>query len=388
MSTQNDVIVVGGGHAGLLTALALSGLGLTVRVVEPMPAEAIRAAPPDGRALALLAGSIDHLNALGVWKELAPFGAPIRRVEVLDVGSAAKVAYRETDSPKATPFGQGFENRILRRALLDLLLARAGHDVLVTDRIAGFERRATGIVIRTESGTELTGSLVIGADGRGSQLRSLARIGLKRWSYGHAALGLIVRHSVDNGGAVLERMRQGGPLATLPLRSDRTGITWVETTERATDLAQGPSGVLLAELSEALGGILGDMEVEGPIGTWPLSGQHADRYVAPRLALVGDAAHGVHPIHAQGFNMGVADVAALVGLIDRYRGDPGSPDVLKAYERMRRGPNTRSIWLTDGLARLFSNELVPVAHARGAALTLLDRITPLRRLAIQRGMRT
>lgn len=388
MSESSDVLVAGGGHAGLLAAIALTDLGQRVRVIEPMPEVAIREAPPDGRALALLAGSIVHLQELGLWRQLAPFGAAIRKVEVLDVGSAAKVAYREDDAPADIPFGQGFENRVLRRVLLDLLLERAGKSVLVTDRVGAIERDVHGITVRTESGARLTTCLLIGADGRGSKIRSLARIGLQRWTYGHTALGFIVRHATDNGGAVLERMRKGGPLATLPLRADRTGITWVETAERARALAEGPVEALLDELDEGLGHALGRMELDSPVGTWPLSGQHADRYVAPRLALVGDAAHGVHPIHAQGFNMGVADVAALVELVRRHPHDPGSADVLRGYERARRGPNTRAIWLTDGLARLFTNELVPVARARGAALNLLDRLTPLRRLAIRRGMRT
>jgi 2-octaprenyl-6-methoxyphenol hydroxylase len=388
MSETCDVLVAGGGHAGLLAAIALSDLGQRVRVIEPMPEAAIRDAPADGRVLALLAGSITHLQELGLWNQLAPFGAAIRKVEVLDVGSAAKVAYREDDAPARIPFGQGFENRVLRRALLDLLLERAGRSVLVTNRVGAITRDARSITVRTESGEHLTARLLIGADGRGSKIRSLARIGLQRWTYGHSALGFIVRHTTDNGGAVLERMRKGGPLATLPLRADRTGITWVETAERARELAEGPAEGLLEELGEGLDHALGHMELDSPVGTWPLSGQHADRYVAPRLALVGDAAHGVHPIHAQGFNMGVADVAALVDLVRRNPHDPGSADVLRGYERLRRGPNTRAIWLTDGLARLFTNELVPVARARGVALNLLDRLTPLRRLAVRRGMRT
>ncbi|HWL70959.1 MAG TPA: FAD-dependent monooxygenase [Geminicoccus sp.] len=388
MSGNDRVVVVGGGHAGLLMGLALAGHGIEVRVVEPMAPAAIRKAPPDGRTLALLAGSILQLEGLGLWGPLAPYGTPIRRVEVLDVGSAAKVDYREEDAPGPVPFGQGFENRVLRQVLLDLFLERAGRRHLVTDRVSAIERDATGITIRTEGGARLPAGLVIGADGRGSGLRKLAGIGLHRWSYGHSALGFIVRHPVDNGGAVLERMRKGGPLATLPLRADRTGITWVETPERAKALAEGEPGQLLAELDLALGHALGELELDSPVGVWPLSGQHADRYVAPRLALVGDAAHGVHPIHAQGFNMGIADVAALVQLIAARPDEPGSPDVLRAYERQRRGPNTRSIWLTHGLARLFTNELVPVTRARGAALTLLDRLRPLRRFAIQRGMRT
>jgi 2-octaprenyl-6-methoxyphenol hydroxylase len=388
MSGSCDIVVVGGGHAGLLAAIALVDCGQRVLVVEPMPEAAIRHAPPDGRALALLAGSIVHLQELNLWDELAPFGAAIRKVEVLDVGSAAKVAYREEDAPAKVPFGQGFENRVLRSTLLDLFLERAGKAALLTDRVSGIARDGHSITVRTEGGASLPARLLIGADGRGSRVRGLARIGLHRWTYGHTALGFIVRHDVDNGGAVLERMRKGGPLATLPLRADRTGITWVETALRAQALAEGPPAALLAELDEALDHALGRMELDGPVGAWPLSGQHADRYVAPRLALVGDAAHGVHPIHAQGFNMGVADVAALVELVRRHPADPGSADVLRGYQRLRRGPNTRSIWLTDGLARLFSNELVPVTRARGAALTLLDRLTPLRRLAVRRGMRS
>lgn len=388
MTLSSDIIVVGGGHAGLLTAIALADRGVGVRVVEPMPAQAIRNAPADGRVLALLAGSILHLQELDLWASLAPYGAAIRRVDVLDMGSAARVAYREEDAPQKIPFGQGFENRVLRRTLLDLFLERAGKDALVTDRVSAIAREPQSIIVHTEAGKTLSARLLVGADGRGSQVRKLARIGLRRWTYGHTALGFIVRHATDNGGAVLERMRKGGPLATLPLRADRTGITWVESPERARELAGGPREALLEELDAALDHALGEMELDSPVGTWPLSGQHADRYVAPRLALVGDAAHGVHPIHAQGFNMGVADVVALVGRIGRHRDDPGSPDVLRAYERTRRGPNTRAIWLTDGLARLFSNELVPLTRARGAALTLLDRFTPLRRFAVQRGMRS
>ena len=387
MIVRCDVAIVGGGAAGLLTAIAMLRQGLSVQLVDPLPAEAIRAAPADGRAVGLHGGSIDHLQKLGVWPRLEPFGSPIRRLEVHDDGSTGKIVYREGDRPGGQLFGSGFENRVLRGALLDVLLAQAGGGkVLVADRLAEIRRQAEAITIRCESGREFSARLVIGADGRASRLRALAKIALQRWSYPNTALAFIVRHSVDQCGTVIEHLRKGGPIATLPLRGDRTGITWVEEHQLAQELADAPATILLGELDRVVNGALGTTELDGPVGTWPLSGQHAQRYVAPRLALVGDAAHGVHPIHAQGFNMGVADVAMLADLAGSAD-DPGAPDVLRRFERARRPANIRSIRLTDGLARVFSNDLMPLAKARGAALSLLDRITPLRRMAIREGMR-
>ena len=385
MTATCDVAVIGAGPAGLLTAIAMLRLGRDVRVVDPAPADAIGSAPPNGRAVGLHAGSIGHLETLEVWDRLAPFGAPIHRLDVRDDGSNGKIVYREDDRPGGRPFGCGFENRVLRSALFETLVEQGSGSIILTDRLAEIRRQSDAILVRGESGQELLAKLVIGADGRGSRLRALARIPVQRWTYPNTALGFIVRHDIDQCGTVIEHLRKGGPLATLPLRGGRTGITWVEEPARAQELAAATPKILLEELDRILDGALGAMALDGPVGTWPLGGQHAERYVAPRLALLGDAAHGVHPIHAQGFNMGVADVATLATLIGTS-GDPGAADLLRRYERARRPANTRSIRLTDGLARVFSNDFVPLARARGAALTLLDRLTPLRRFAIQRGM--
>lgn len=383
--TQHDVIIVGGGHSGLLAAIVLAGQGRSVAVIEPQPLASIQDARSNGRTLALLAGSAAELDKLGVWSSLAEVAAPIASVEVIDSSSGSHVTYGHEDAPKGRPFGYGFENHELRRLLLGLFLERVGPDALIHGRLAGFGRDLTSVTVTVEDGPALRGALLVGADGRGSLVRSLARIGVERWTYPQAALGFVVAHEQDNHGAVLERLRPGGPLATLPLGTHRTGITWVEPPEQAEELARGPSSVLLAALGEGLDDALGRMSLASPVGLWPLSGQHARRYVAPRLALVGDAAHGVHPIHAQGFNMGVADVAGLAAAIGNAP-DPGAAAILRAYERSRRSANTRTIWLTDGLARLFSNELVPLVNLRGAALDMLDRVSPLRRFAISRGM--
>jgi 2-octaprenyl-6-methoxyphenol hydroxylase len=186
-------------------------------------------------------------------------------------------------------------------------------------------------------------------------------------------------------------LRRGGPLATLPLPGRRTGITWVERMAEARRLAGLGSAELLAELDVLTGGVLGQLELESGPAVYPLGAQHARHYVAPRLALVGDAAHGVHPIHAQGFNMGVADVGALADSLLRARArglDLGSGEALLPYARARRGDNTRRLWLTDGLVRMFTADLAPLHTARSLALGAIERVAPLKRLAVRHGMQT
>ena len=224
-----------------------------------------------------------------------------------------------------------------------------------------------------------------------SRIRELARIAVDRWAYDQRALTMVLRHERPHGGMVREWLRRGGPLATLPLPGRRTGITWVERAADAAALAAMPPGELLAAFDAATGGVLGQAAIESGPTFYPLGAQHARSYVAPRLALVGDAAHGVHPIHAQGFNMGVADVGALVDALvaAQARGlDLGSGEALLPYARARRGDNTQRLWLTDGLVRLFTADLPPLRAARSLALDTIERVPPLKRLAVRHGMQT
>jgi 2-octaprenyl-6-methoxyphenol hydroxylase len=201
----------------------------------------------------------------------------------------------------------------------------------------------------------------------------------------------VLRHDRPDPGMVREWLRRGGPLATLPLPGGRTGITWVERAAEAGALAALGPEELLAAFAEATGGVLGRAVIESGPSFYPLGAQHARSYVGPRVALVGDAAHGVHPIHAQGFNMGVADVGALVDSILAARGrglDLGSGEALLPYARARRGDNTQRLWLTDGLVRLFTADLPPLRAARSLALDAIERVPPLKRLAVRHGMQT
>ncbi len=384
-----DLVIIGGGHAGLWLGAAAVRAGLSVAIVDPSSPGAARAAPADGRTLALLGGSRRVALAQRIWADIVTVGHPVRRVEVLEPAAGARVEY-DAASLGLDLFAFGVESPALRAALAGSFLAAAGETAWVTGSLAGWERDGASVVVSLTDGRRLRGRVLIGADGRGSRVRDLAGIDLTRAAYGQAALAFIVRHDRPHGDAVRERLRPAGPLALLPVGPRRCGVTWVEPEATARALAATAPDELLRRLDRETGGVLGALALDSKVAAWPLGAQHARRYVAPRMALVGDAAHGVHPIHAQGFNMGVADIAALLDrLVAARRADRdiGAPDVLLAYERDRWWDNERRLRLTDGLNRLFSNDLLPARLLRGAVLRALDSIPPLKALAVREGMR-
>lgn len=385
-----DVVIVGGGHAGLMLGAGLARQGFSLALVDPQPLASMRKPRADGRSLALLAGSVRVAESLGLWPHLAPHVSPIERVEVTDVAAGAVVSY-DSEAHGTGSFGVGVEHARLRTALLDAFLASAGPECLIQGELASLRREGGRISATLASGRTLASRLLIGADGRGSRVRELARIGVDRWAYGQSAVTLVLAGGHGHGQMVREWLRPGGPLATLPLPAGRTGITWVEPTAEAARLAELDPDTLLQTLADITGGVLGAVTLESGPSIYPLGAQHARHYVAPRVALVGDAAHGVHPIHAQGFNMGVADNGSLVeALVDaRTRGlDLGSGEALLPYVRRRRTDNTQRLWLTDSLVRMFRADLPAVRAARGLALNAIERIGPLKRLAVRHGMQT
>lgn len=370
----------------MLLGAALAGAGFRLALVEPASPAAIKSAEPDGRALALLAGSVGIAERLGVWPHLAPHGAPVWRTEVKEAVTGGRVVY---DAEDGTAFGYGFEHAVLRQALLRAFLATAGEAALVQGELTALRRDPASATLDLTDGRHITAKLVVGADGRRSRVRDLARIRARSWAYDQSAVALVVAHARPHGHVVREWLRPEGPLALLPLPGDRTGITWVSPPEAAGSLAAALRPDLLAALTAATADALGPLALESGPTLYPLGALHAERYVAPRLALVGDAAHGVHPIHAQGFNMGVADVGALVDALTaaRARGlDVGSADALLPYARARQMANEGRLLMTDALNRVFSNDLAPLAQVRGIALSALDRVGPLKRLAVRHGM--
>jgi 2-octaprenyl-6-methoxyphenol hydroxylase len=381
------ILIVGGGHTGLLLALTLDHAGLPVTVVEAQPLETIMAAPFDGRALALMHGSRRVLDGLGLWPAFADIAEPVRGVRVRDQGTGASIAF-DAAALGEQALAYGITNRALRRRLLELCRAR-GIALLAPARLAGLRRHADAIIATLGDGSELGAALVVGADGRGSLVRELARIGARRWRYPQSAITFALRLKQPHDHCVHEFLRPAGPLALLPIGPDLCSITWVETRAVAEQLLRLEPESLLLELQDRV-----EIDLEGaslcgqPTGH-PLSGLQAARYGAPRVALVGDAAHGLHPIHAQGFNLAVRDVAALAEVVVegvRAGVDPGGPDALLRYDRLRRADAWLTVGLTDGLNRLFSTDLAAARLVRGLGFAAIDRLPSLKQLAMRRGM--
>ena len=381
------ILIVGAGHSGLLLALALDHGSLPVTLIEAQPPETIMAARFDGRALALMEGSRRVIEGLGLWPSLADIAEPVRGVRVRDGGTGAGIDF-DAASLGERAFAYGITNRALRRRLLEICRGR-GIELLAPARLTGLRLRGDAIVARLDDGRERTAALVVGADGRGSVVRELARIDARRWRYPQSALTFAVRLQAPHDGCVHEVLRAPGPLAVLPIGPQLWSITWVESRTVAEALLRlGPDG-LLAELADRLGLDLAGAQLCGePVGH-PLGGLQAARYGAPRVALVGDAAHGLHPIHAQGFNLAVRDVAALADVVVdcvRKGGDPGGPDAVLRYDRLRRTDAWLTAGMTDGMNRLFSTDLAPARLLRGLGFAAIDRLPALKQLAMRRGM--
>ncbi len=380
MIQQFDITIIGGGHSGLFLARALADQGWRLAIVEPQPITVTRG-PADGRNLALMRSSRDVAGRFGLWPTLAPVVCPVEAVRVREKPGGATLT-TEMRELGCRPFAHGVEHGALRAALAAALAELAEPPRVLVSGLRSLERRPEVRLLQLADGTRIATRLVIGADGRGSRLRELAGIRLDAWRYGQAAISFIIDHARPHRQTVFEWMRPNGPLALLPLPGQKCGVTWVEPEARARALVAEGGDALLRRLTEESEGVLGELAMASRVSIWPLGAQHARRYVAPRLALIGDTAHGVHPIHAQGFNMAVADIAVLAEALAQAarRGeDPGGADLLLGYERARWWANQQRIWMTDGLNRIFSSEAAWLQPVRSGAIRAVAALPALRR---------
>jgi 2-octaprenyl-6-methoxyphenol hydroxylase len=385
---RTEVAVGGAGFAGLALAIALrQALGdpFAVTVIDPTLAHA---QSKDPRASAIAAAARWLFEAIDVWDAVAPKAQPILDMVVTD--SKLDDAVRPTfltfggDVEEGEPFAHMVENR----HLVDALATKArdlGVD-LRAGAVAGFENAGNGADVSLADGEVISARLLVGADGAHSLIRERAGIANHGWSYDQSAIVTTVAHEREHNGRADEHFLPAGPFAILPLTGKRCSIVWTENTREAQRIVALPDDEFHKELEKRFGLQLGELKVIGPRRAFPLGLFTARTFIGERLALIGDAAHIIHPIAGQGLNMGLRDVAALAEAIAdaaRLGLDPGGPDVLERYQRWRRFDTMTMGIATDGLNRLFSNHSDVLRLARDIGLGLVERMPALKRMFIR-----
>jgi len=380
---RTDLLIAGGGLAGLSLAVAVKtalGPAFSVTVADP----GIAAPPADqGRASAFAAAARRMFETVGVWDEIAPEAQPILDMVVtdsrtLDVVRPVFLTFAGEVAP-----GEPFAHMAPNATVTGALWTRA-HALGVAMRpasVTAFEAGQASTQVTLDDGTAVAAGLLVACDGGRSRVRELAGIRTVGWDYGQSGIVCTVGHEHDHEGRAEEHFLPAGPFAILPLTGRRSSIVWTEESGRAERLCRLPRELFLDELETRFGHRLGEITVLDRPAAYPLGLKVARSFVADRLALVGDAAHVVHPIAGQGINMGFRDVAALAECIAdaaRLGLDPGAPDVLARYQRWRRFDTAVMGMATDGLNRLFSNGSQPLRAVRDFGLGLVDRMPALK----------
>lgn len=377
---NRDVIILGGGLVGLTLALALDRHGITSHVVDPLDPEIALAKGFDGRASAIASASWRMFEAIGLADSLRPEGCPIHRIEVRD--GLQPDALDFTTAENDEPLGTMLENRVLRLALHNAAIQSAGIARHVPDVAVSTSRDEQGVTAILRSGRQIAGRLLLACEGRNSPTRDAAGIRVARWSYDHSAIITAFDHALDHRNVAHEIFYPDGPFALLPLNpGTRSALVWTVRRSDAPAVLALSERAFGAEVSKRAGGLLGEIAPAAPRSSYPLGFHHTARITANRLALVGDAGHGVHPIAGQGLNLGLRDVAALVEvLVDgaRLGLDPGDAQLLARYERWRSVDALAVSVATDSLNRLFGIPGTAARTVRRLGMGAVNRIAPLK----------
>ncbi len=389
-----DILIVGGGLVGAVAARALSNSGLSVIVVDGQDPSLATAAAFDGRASAVAAASKRLLAAIGIWPYLENDVSPILDIRVAD-GASPMFLHYDHEDVGVGPLGYLAENRHIRCSALSALKNDPNIIFLAPMRVEELVRDSNLVTATLSDGSVVSASLAIAADGRGSKTRENAGIKTTDWRYPQEAIVCTVEHEKPHAFIAHEHFLPAGPFAILPLKgtserpAQRSSIVWTERAAHARQFVGLDDPNFIRELSRRFGDFMGKISVVGPRFCHPLGLQFAETSVAQRLVLIGDADHGIHPIAGQGLNMGYRDVAALVDVLAEARHvglDIGSAAVLERYQRWRRFDNTLMLAVTDGLNRLFSNNIAPIRVARDIGLGGVNRMPGLKKILMRSAM--
>ncbi|WP_288937905.1 UbiH/UbiF/VisC/COQ6 family ubiquinone biosynthesis hydroxylase [uncultured Roseovarius sp.] len=385
MEHDSDIVIVGGGLNGPALALALAQSGFTVTVIDALSETVRKNAAFDGRAYALALSSMRLLRAIGIWDRVAEHTQPMLEIKVSDgrAGEGPSPFFMHFDHAEIEegPMGYMLEDRYLRRAFLEAMKAEPRITQL-RDTVTAQQVDAQGATVTLASGKTLSARLLVGSDGRASGTAQRAGIRRTGWGYGQTALVAAIEHDLPHHGTAHQFFMPPGPLAILPLPGNVSSIVWSETDETAARFSALSDADFMQVLRPRFGDFLGEIRLKGKRFSYPLTLTLANSFVAERLALIGDAAHGMHPIAGQGLNAGLRDVAALAQVLDeaRHRGeDIAAPDVLARYQQWRRFDTATLAMVTDMTNKLFSNDNPLLRLGRDLGMGALNAIPKLRR---------
>lgn len=390
MEYDSDIVIAGGGLNGPALALGLAQKGFTVTMIDARPKRARADSNFDGRGYALALASKRLLDAIGVWDAVAKDAQPMRDIKVSDgrAGQGPSPFFLHFDHTELEEGPMGFmvEDRFLYRAFLAAVEAEERIATINEDSVIAQDIYDDGVTISLQSGKALNARLLIGCDGRQSGVAKRAGIKRTGWGYGQTALVCAIDHELPHNGVAHQFFMPPGPLAILPLPGNRSSIVWTETDETAQAINALSDEDYMEVLRPRFGNFLGEISLAGARFTYPLNLTVANEFVAERIALVGDAAHGMHPIAGQGLNAGLRDVAAMVDVLTeaRQRGeDIASPLVLERYQQWRRFDTHAMVAATDLTNKLFSNDNPVLRMGRDIGLGVINRLPGVRRRFIR-----
>ncbi len=383
-----DVVIGGGSFVGLALALGLAKSApgtFRIAVVERMPVSEAKAGRFDGRTVALTAAAKHMLEALGIWERIAADAQPVLAIDItdskLDMPVRSVLLNFETSAGEDGPTAYIVENALLRRALYEAAESVEDLTIFAPATITGIDLGENRASATLSTGETLHGRLIVAADGQRSSLREMAGFGLVEWKSDQAAIVGTVGHEKPHEGRAVQHFLPSGPFAILPMTNNRCSLVWTERADEAQRIIGLDEAGALAEIEKRMGGRLGALTLAGKLVRYPLTMTLARGFVRPRIALAGDAAHGLHWIAGQGLNHGLKDAAALTEvLVDAARLglDPGDLAVLHRYERWRRFDSTSSAMSAAALNRIFANDSEPLRMARQFGLNVVNRLPALK----------
>lgn len=389
MELETEVLIVGGGLVGGTMACALATYGVPCIVIDRADQSALVDTGHDGRCSAVALACQKVLDQVGLWRHMEDDCQPIEQIRVADGRSLLFLHYHKAQVDDE-PMGFMAENRVMRRAIFTRLDSLPLASYLAPHEVVSLDRGPDGVTAELEDGRTIRARLVIAADGRKSPTRESAGIPVHGWDYGQNGIVMTVWHERDHQGIAHEHFLPAGPFAILPLKGGHhSSLVWTERRELVEELMSLDDETFNAELMKRFEGFLGEVKVVSRKFSYPLALQFARRYTDRRLALIGDAAHGMHPVAGQGMNFGLRDVAVLAErIVDAHRLglDVGTASVLADYQRLRRFDNLLMLGLTDVIVRLFSNDIPPVRLARDIGLAVVDRIKPAKTFFMRHAM--